>query len=342
MRQLDGAGQHLLSIINNILDLAKIEAGKIILDERDFALPALLEEVRSLVGPMADAKGLAVQIDVDPSPLCLRGDPTRFRQCLLNLAFNAVKFTERGEVRLGAELRRIGPGGVEVCFEVVDTGIGIAPDAMTRLFEEFEQVGGSLAQSQGGSGLGLAITRRLARLMGGDVEARSEVGRGSCFRLVVPLGLGRVSMPEDVSDEAGLIALHQAHGGKRVLLAEDDPLCQLLTARQLRDAGLQVDVVGNGREAIDLALREPYDLILMDMEMPEVNGIEATRALRAASTQHTVPIVAMTANAFEEDRRACIEAGMDEFLSKPIDPPVLYSLVGRMLDGQRAQPARIG
>ncbi|WP_085315840.1 PAS domain S-box protein [Derxia lacustris] len=333
--KIDTAGNHLLSIINDILDLSKIEAGQLQLEQTDFALAAMLDHVRSIVLPQAEAKGLVLTIEHDGVPDWLRGDPTRLRQALLNYAGNAVKFTEHGAIALRAEL--IEPAGdtVLVRFEVADTGIGVAHDQLPRLFQAFEQADASTTRRHGGTGLGLAITLRLARLMGGEAGASSEPGIGSRFWFTARLARGRAGVVTEPSLGAARAEalLRERHQGRRVLLAEDHPVNREVAVEQLAAVGLVVDVAEDGVAAIEMVKAARYDLVLMDMQMPRIDGLAATRAIRALPDRAALPIVAMTANAFEQDREACAAAGMNDFVTKPTDPQTLYTTLLRWLPG---------
>jgi PAS domain S-box-containing protein len=465
------AANHLMEIINDILDLSKIESGKLVLEEIDFSLDALLSRACALVSEPAREKGLELLIDTDDLPRMLRGDGTRLSQALVNLLSNAVKFTERGSISLVARLLESRGSEVFVRFEVRDTGIGLEPQQIERIFSPFEQADTSTTRRFGGTGLGLGITRHLARLMGGDAGAESEPGVGSTFWITVKLqarpapaerpsdrliaglhalyvddviearevmgtmlrqlglrvevagsgadglalaeaaelagdpydvvlidwlmphmdgistahrllaqtrgdapvcilvsasfdprmreqalDLGITSLlqkpisfstlhdhliellversPEtrpDKLDRLSEHALRTEHEGARVLLAEDNPVNQEVALTLLQLAGLVVDVAQTGREAVVKASASRYSLILMDMQMPELDGLEAARQLRAQPANADVPIIAMTANAYAEDRAACFAAGMNDHITKPVDPPVLYDMLLRWM-----------
>ncbi|WP_051244709.1 hybrid sensor histidine kinase/response regulator [Azohydromonas australica] len=476
LQQVEQAAQHLLQVLNDILDLSKIEAGKMTLEEVEFGLDAVLSRVFDLVREPAQAKELELVLDTDQLPQRLRGDPTRLSQALLNLLSNAVKFTAHGWVRLRAEQLQEEGSQVLVRFEVSDTGEGIAPERLGALFTAFEQADASVSRRHGGTGLGLALTRHVVKLMGGEVGVQSRQGQGSTFWFTARLGRAasqpQAAMPvrlqglralvvddlpearsvlverlwglgmkavaadsgpaalrqaQDASDggecfdlllidwrmpgmdgiatlarlrqarrspvpmsilvtafdapqlqeraraagfqavlikpvtasalhdtlvrllqparpaPAGLpvhggealLALRQRHAGARVLLAEDNFVNQELAATLLRAAGLQVDVAVDGELAVELALLHRFDLVLMDMQMPRMDGLAAARAIREQRGPG-VPIIAMTANAFAEDRAACLAAGMNDFLTKPVVPEALYGTLRRWLAGPEA------
>jgi PAS domain S-box-containing protein len=331
---IDTSAQHLLSVINNILDLSKIEAGKLTLEEAPVVVSSLLANVSSILADRVKAKRLHLLIETGHLPHQLLGDPTRLQQALLNYATNAVKFTETGTVTLRAFMQEETAESVQLRVEVQDTGIGIAPEAMARLFSAFEQADNSMTRKYGGTGLGLAITRRLAELMGGRVGADSTAGVGSTFWFTVKLKKGGevAAAPTATADEVEAeVELRQRYAGQRILLVDDEPINREVVLMQLEDVDLLTDTAEDGEEAIAMARKTDYAAILMDMQMPKLNGVEATRQIRQLPGYQDTPIIAMTANAFAEDKAQCLAAGMNDFLSKPFSPEALFAILLRAL-----------
>ncbi len=330
--KIDTAAKHLLGIINNILDLSKIEAGKVTLDETPIAFASLLSNVTSIVAERVKDKGLSLRVKTVPFPPNLRGDPTRLQQALLNYTTNALKFTDTGVITLRLSLEQETAESVLIRFAVEDTGVGVAPDALPRLFNAFEQADNSTTRKYGGTGLGLAITRRLAELMGGEVGAESTPGVGSCFWFTARLTKGKEDVaapPPAVTDAEAII--QRRHAGSRILVVDDEPINRDIASLQLAAAGLSVDVAADGAEALAQAQETDYAAIFMDMQMPNVDGLDATRRIREIPGYAHTPIIAMTANAFAEDRARCMDAGMDDFLTKPFDPDALFACLLRWL-----------
>ena len=343
--KIDAAAKQLLSIINDILDVSRSEAGLLVPQLEDFSLTAMLEQLRALLAEPTRAKSIALEIDAGDVPDWLRGDSARLRQALFNYASNAIKFTEHGRVTLRVRLVEEGSDGVHLRFELADTGIGIAPEKLATLFRPFEQVDASATRRYGGAGLGLVITRRLAELMGGEVGADSTPGVGSTFWFTARLQRGRGEQP--AGDAAAIpgpevaTPLPAGPAGVRLLLVEDNPINREVALELLQAAKLVADVAVDGVEAVDKARATRYDLILMDLQMPRMDGIDATRAIRGLPGYRDTPILAMTANAYSEDRRNCSEAGMNDFVAKPVNPEQLYAALTKWLPG-RAEAADTG
>jgi PAS domain S-box-containing protein len=332
--KIDHATQHLLAIINDILDISKIEAGKLTLDEAPVDILKIIGGIIALLDDRIRARGLVLLIESDAFPDRFLGDPTRISQSLINYVGNAIKFTESGSITLRAKRVSEDESTATLRFEVEDTGIGIAPEIVTSLFDAFRQADNSMTRKYGGTGLGLAITKHLARAMGGDAGVNSQPGHGSCFWFTVCLKKNTAFSPSTVTIQHEPLNL-SALAGHHLLIAEDEPINREILIDLLSDIGINADFAENGRQAVDLARNHQYDLILMDMQMPEMDGLEATRQIRQLPGCVTVPIVAFTANAFSEDRERCRVAGMTDFLAKPIDPDILFATLLRNLPNKQ-------
>ncbi len=336
------SGDSLLRILNDILDYSKLDAGRMTFEAAPFSPATLTQNAISILGPRARAKGLAIVAEADATlPAGLLGDAGRIRQVLLNLVSNAVKFTDAGAVTICARCVGRDADAATIEWSVQDTGIGIAPDRIGHLFGEFVQADSSIGRRFGGSGLGLAISKRLTEQMGGTIGVKSAVGAGTTFRvrLTLPAAEAPVdAQPTEVDAPRALEAWLAALGRPlRILFAEDNPTNQFVALQILKGLPMQVDVVGDGVEAVDAASSFAYDVIFMDMRMPEMDGLAATRLIRQrGGSLARVPIVALTANAFPEDVKACFDAGMNHFVTKPVSKDVLLAAILRALSPQAA------
>ena len=325
LNKIETASNHLLNVINDILDLSKIEAGKFGLDEAPVSVAGLLSNINSIMVSRAHDKGLRLLVETESFPAGLQGDPTRLQQALLNYVTNAIKFTAAGSISIRALKQEETQESVTVRFEVSDTGVGIAPEALPRLFTAFEQADNSTSRHYGGTGLGLVITRRLAELMGGEAGVSSTPNTGSTFWFTARLS--KIAAQDDLvhhemSDAEAVI--RREFQGARILLVDDEPINLEVARTVLEDSGLRIDTAEDGQEAFDKATLTPYAIILMDMQMPRLDGVVATRKIRTLAQHEKTPIVAMTANAFKEDKLRCLAAGMNDFLIKPFNPDLLF------------------
>lgn len=331
----------LLRLISDVMDYSRIEAGKLNIHIKDCKIGELLDEIESIMRPAAIKKGIRLEIlQCEMIPESIKTDPLRLRQCLVNLIKNAIKFTETGYVYVNIALETISEETF-ICFDVEDTGIGIADENMPTIFDSFTQVDGSSTRKYGGAGLGLAITKRLIKMLGGRISVQSKEAKGSIFKITIPTG---VHWPQEGSaawnkykhvDE--IFELSDTEKGSamytgKVLVAEDNPSNQKLIAILLQKLGFEVTLADDGLEAVEKCAAEKFDIVLMDMQMPNMNGYEATRQLR--STGIKTPIIAVTANAMTGDEKKCMDAGCDGYLSKPIDRNKLDELISQHLSVQ--------
>lgn len=345
LAQIDIASKHLLSIINDILDISKIEAGKMQLDVVDFHLADILNNTEIIIKQMADDKNLNIIIDRDNVPEYLIGDPIRLRQALINFASNAVKFTDHGSITIKTELLEDIEDNLLVRFLVTDTGIGIAPEKINLLFQAFEQGHVLSKNNYGGTGLGLAITKRLVELMQGEVGVSSQIGIGSTFWFTARLQRFKksneniINLPETLECTNSEQQLSHDHQGARLLIVEDNIVIREIIRELLSNSNFIIDEATDGIGAIKKSKQQRYDLILMDIQMPQIDGLEATKVIRSLSGSATTPIIALTANAFTEDKTACFDAGMTDFLAKPIDTQKFFETLLKWLPQKHTKPA---
>ncbi len=323
---ITNSGENLMMIINDILDFSKIESGQVQFESINFELKELIEDIFQLMKFRAEEKGIEFRYSIsDDIPPVLCGDPLRINQILLNLINNAIKFTHKGKVEVIVELVDKHDQIHRVMFRVIDTGIGISEEGKSLLFKEFYQTESSITRRYGGTGLGLAISRNLVSLMHGEINVKSELGKGSEFWFRLPLK--EATKPtEDENDDH-----YHLPKDMRILLAEDNLINQKVSTLNLKQLGFKCDIACNGQEAFDMHKNAPYDLILMDMQMPEVDGLQATRMIRGFEKENMeknpVYITAMTANSLVEDKKDCIMAGMDNFMSKPFSEKDLATIL---------------
>jgi len=334
LEKINVSARHLLQVVNDILELSKIEAGRIVLEQKPFSPEGLAADLRAMVGDTAHERGLQLHIDFRDLPAVLLGDATRLSQALVNYLSNGIKFTRRGHVSLRGGVVENSVDDCLMRFEVSDTGIGLTAEQQSRLFTAFEQADGSTTRRYGGTGLGLAITKRIAELMGGEVGVVSAAGGGSTFWMTARLRHGTaLPAPGRKGFEALAAALRDLHSGKAVLVVEDDLTSREVMLAWLREGGLVPVVAENGAQALQLCHHNDFALILMDVQMPELDGLQATRALRALDRHRHTPVLGISALAFTEDRALCVAAGMDDTLAKPFQPDLLFESLLCWLDG---------
>jgi len=324
------AGDVLLSVINDILDFSKIEAGKVTIEKTAFSPRDVFESLEAVVAPKAREKHLRFNIHgLDTLPPALVGDPTRLRQVLINLTNNAVKFTENGDITVAVIAEETEEGALSLTFSIIDTGIGISAEQMDHLFQSFSQADETVTRKYGGTGLGLAISKQLVELMGGRIWVDSQPGKGSSFYFTLPFDWPTLAETRALKQKQEKRRPEDGLRGAHVLVVEDNQVNRMLAARVLEEAGITADMAVNGLEAVERAGTGGYDLILMDLQMPQMDGLEACRIIRGMNTGKTVPIIAMTANASPKDREACLEAGMNDHVAKPFRPHDLYETLAR-------------
>jgi len=328
-----GSGESLLLIINDILDFSKIEAGRLILEIANFSPRTVIHDVVSLLSEQAHRKGLVLthQVDADV-PMLISGDSSRLRQILLNLVGNALKFTEQGQVNISVQQHKNRAYALD--FRITDTGIGITPEVQQQLFQPFIQADSSHARRFGGTGLGLAIVKQLVELMGGNILIQSELGEGSCFQFTVCLQAASENTADSTMSIISQQSLRTSWQGAHILLAEDTPTNQDVMKAMLHVLGCDVDIVANGQQALDVLTNSHYDLVLMDCQMPEMDGFEATTLYRDYEKAHRlarIPIVAVTASVLNDERAACLGCGMDDILAKPFKRKELAVILERWL-----------
>jgi PAS domain S-box-containing protein len=335
------SGRHLLALVNQILDFSKGEAGKVVLDSHDFELAVVLSQVENHVAEALDAKGMRLKVAVEDSvPAALHGDALRLEQVLTNLVANAVKFSDRGDVDLQVSLQGQDTQGCALRFGITDHGIGIEPAKAALLFQAFQQADVSTGRRYGGTGLGLAICKQLVTLMGGHIQVDSVPGQGSCFWFTVQLAPA-VSTPNAHArgdKSQAMIAAKAVIAGKRLLVVDDNPVNVMVGVGLLQDAGADVASANDGAQALSMIKAQPFDAVLLDVQMPVMDGLEATRHIRADAALAHLLVIAMTADDRDEKRRLCLEAGMDDFLAKPVEPLELMGLLARHLSAPAGLP----
>ena len=335
IEKIHHSSQHLLGVINDILDFSKIEAGKLEIEKKDFKMKQVMDTVTTIVSSAIKEKGLAFHLYINPAlDIPLRGDPLRLGQVLINLTNNAIKFTKQGSISIHAQLQDETEDTLLVYFEVQDSGIGITEDQQQKLFQSFQQADTSTSRKYGGTGLGLAISKQLAELMGGEIGVKSHPSQGSIFWFTTLFGRGQDLTKEDMVEAApDLSHLSGAH----ILVADDNTLNQQVAQEFLEDVGIIVTLANDGAEALHKVTTSHFDAVLMDVQMPNMNGLEATQQIRTKAGQNNLPVIAMTANVTKEEQESCLAAGMDDFISKPVQPDLFYATLARWIQPQTKQ-----
>mgnify|MGYP000873121363 CR=1 FL=1 len=345
IRKIQQSGTHLLGIINDILDFSKIEAGKLDVEQTAFELDVVMENVSNLISDKATSKGLTLLFNVaEGTPNNLVGDPLRLGQILVNYSNNAVKFTEQGEIVISAQVAQETEKDVLMRFSVRDTGIGLTPEQIGKLFQSFQQADTSTSRKYGGTGLGLAISKQLANLMGGDVGVESDYGHGSTFWFTACLGKGvaREKGSKEDQPSSHMAASLDAIRGSVVLLVEDNEFNQQVAAELLSELGFVVDIAEDGQKSLTMLAKRSYDVVLMDMQMPVMDGVTAAVEIRKQEALREMPIIAMTANVMAAEIQRCLEAGMNDHVAKPIDPDNLFAKLVKWIKPKQGSLAREG
>jgi len=335
LEKIHHSSQHLLGVINDILDFSKIEAGKLEIEKKDFEIKQVMDTVSTIVSSAIKEKRLAFHLHINPAlDIPLRGDPLRLGQVLINLTNNAIKFTKQGSISIHAQLQDETEDTLLAYFEVQDSGIGITKDQQQKLFQSFQQADTSTSRKYGGTGLGLAISKQLAELMGGEIGVKSHPSQGSIFWFTTRFGRGQELTNESVTQIAPDLS---RLSGARILVTDDNTLNQQVAQEFLEDVGAIVTLANDGAEALHKVTISHFDAVLMDVQMPNMNGLEATHQIRTKTTQDKLPIIAMTANATKEEQEECLAVGMNDCVSKPVQPDIFYATLARWLQPQAKQ-----
>jgi signal transduction histidine kinase len=335
LSKVSTSGAHLLGILNDILDFSKVESGQLQMETAPFTLDSVVDRIKATLSDTCAEKGLELVVDIAPDvPLRLLGDSLRLSQVLINFIGNAIKFTERGRVTVSASVQSLGARETVLRLAVRDTGMGISPEQQQSLFQRFQQADASTTRRFGGTGLGLAISRRLAELMGGEVGVESQVGRGSTFWFTARLGLPDDAAAQQLLPPAAMQQAPPGLDGARVLLVEDNRINQIIACAFLQKAGVEVELAENGQAALDRLDRtdgQGFDAVLMDLHMPVLDGLAATRIIRSRPRHERLPVIAMTASVLPSDRQPCLDAGMNDFIDKPLDREAMCKVLHKWI-----------